>query len=268
MSSRAELRARGQLIDELHQIVQAMKNVAYAELQRIAREQPAAEEAAGALRDARSQLGTWPEAVSPAAPAAWLVIGAERGFCGPLNARLAEATAAQPGGTVFAAGQRLAESLSGRAGLVVLPGCAGIDEVDASVQAWLETLAGAEQPLRTLRLRLMTAGGVADRPLLDDTGPDGPGIAGRPATWLRPEALHAALQRQSAQTALRLSLLEALGQENRQRLTQMQQAQDHLDRLRVALGRRLAAQHQADITTELETLISAMDGQRALSRRA
>jgi len=79
---------------------------------------------------------------------------------------------------------------------------------------------------------------------------------GPPFHYLPMPMLRALLQRQAIRLLVQAALNESLEQENRSRLTQMQLADEHLERLGYSLRRRQAAQRQADITNELETLMS------------
>ncbi|MCY1307820.1 alternate F1F0 ATPase, F1 subunit gamma [compost metagenome] len=55
------------------------------------------------------------------------------------------------------------------------------------------------------------------------------------------------------------ALYQSLQQENRWRLAQMERAQDHLEESRRQLDRRYFRQRQAEMTTELEMLMSSLD---------
>lgn len=268
MSTPTALRERIALLAELRQIVQAMKNLAYAELQRLEHRRPALVAARDAVLQALAALA--PEA--PALPASkrpapgvdWLVIGAERGFCGAFGARLAQAVverhATEPGARIRVAGRRVAELLAG-SGIAFdpLPGCAAIDELRPTLQAWI----AAFDPKR--ELWLLASGGAAIEtrrlwPRPEENGPAPRAGGARPLSNLAPEALRAGLRRQALHLLLEAGLVTSLEQENHSRLAQMQRAQEHLDELGIALRRRVARARQAQITDELETLMSAQDG--------
>lgn len=82
--------------------------------------------------------------------------------------------------------------------------------------------------------------------------------ASAPMHYLPLPVLTGALTQQLLQLRLRTALLAALAQENHARLAQMQRAQDHLDELGRSLRQRYAQQRQAQITDELETLMSSI----------
>lgn len=289
MTAQLQLRERAALLGDLRQIVQAMKNLAMAELQRLQRSQPALAEAQTTLEAAWVQLADpapRPEGAR-AEDRIWLVIGAERGFCGAFNAHLADAVStlqARPGQTLWLAGQRLADAWQAsrpagapEAPVRVLPGCGALDEAEPVLAAWLQAAseamavpAGAQRTVWLLSTgaaglqaqRLLPAPGAA-RPWPDDetaapaaTGATPPGTPVR--LGLPRPVLMAAVLHQTVRVQLRAALETSLVQENHARLAQMQRAQDHLDELAADLRRRWAGLRQADITNELELLTAAL----------
>ncbi|MBX3605497.1 MAG: F0F1 ATP synthase subunit gamma [Piscinibacter sp.] len=273
MSGQHALRERERLLGELRQIVQAMKNLAFAELQRVSRAQPALVEARAALQRALHALPADDEDTRSARATTWLVVGAERGFCGAFNARLVEAMlsrrAAEPAARWLVAGTRLGALLPADLPVVALPGCAALDEADAALDAWSLALVHELQAGRSLRLLHHGETELLSVPLWprpEDDGVQTHGVADTGVAPLRQLALPAlwsALRRQMLRLRLLGALQASLEQENRWRLAQMQRAQDHLDELGRQLRRRRAALRQADITNELETLNSSLE--RALA---
>lgn len=257
---------RRELLAELRQIVQAMKNLAFAELQRVGRVLPAQAQARDAVRQGLASLPTGAVARGPATHvAAWLVIGAERGLCGAFNARLAQEVAGltpqDPAPAVLVASHRLAESLDALPGIQPVPGCPGLEDADAVLDAWVArilaaTAAGGEAWL----LATQESGPVRRRlwPWQPDAAPGG--VVDAPWRLLPLPDLATALERQWLRLELQAALLASLEEENRWRLAQMQRAQDHLDELAATLRQQLARLRQADITNELETLVASQPG--------
>lgn len=295
MSAQLQLRERATLLADLRQIVQAMKNLAMAELQRLQRSQPALAEAQQTLDAAWARLAGGDAAVADIGAATdrcWLVIGAERGFCGAFNAHLADAVAtlaAQPGQTVWLASRRLADAWQAGAGqgattLRVLPGCAALDEAEPVLDAWLAAatdaattragqavwlLSTGAEGLRCQRLLpapgapqpwgAVTADAAGAAPVPPAAPPRRSPGADRPVHLGLPRpVLLAAVLHQAVRVQLRAALETSLVQENHARLAQMQRAQDHLDELAADLRRRWASLRQSDITNELEILTSAL----------
>lgn len=274
MSGQDALRKRAALLSELHESVQAMKNVALAELQRLTHQGPALARALTIVAEGLAQCGEATPAAGPSPPQparmSWLVIGAERGFCGPFNARLLEAARAlrhaDPGTRVLLASRRAGTQLdSSDDGIVVLPGCAAVEDMAVALDGWLAVLAEDMQDGRVIWLLHTNGTGVVRRRLLpapDLTSvvarPAAPAGAVPPAHYLPLPVLRAALLRQVVRLLVQAALNASLEHENRARLTQMQLAQEHLEKLGNTLRRRQATLRQADITSELETLANVM----------
>ncbi|MBV8273440.1 MAG: F0F1 ATP synthase subunit gamma [Cupriavidus sp.] len=278
MSNQEAFRKRAALLTELHEIVQAMKNVAAAELLRLTRERQTLTQALGAVAGGLARCSEMrPLDVTPpphTARASWLVIGAERGFCGTFNARLLQAMQAlldaDPQARVLLASRRMGDHLAdhldpadGR--YVIIPGCAAVEDTAAALDCWLPALEAEARDGRTIWMLHTADQGFARRRLLpvpDLAGiasePDIQGASGPPAHYLPAPVLRAALRHQAFRLFVQAALYESLEHENRSRLTQMQLAHEHLDRLGQTLRQRQAAQRQADITNELETLTSVL----------
>jgi F-type H+-transporting ATPase subunit gamma len=273
MSATGALRERAALLAELHQIVQAMKNLAFAELQRVTRYGPAQAQARDRVLQALSALHSAapqaPVARASTLPITWLAIGSERGFCGAFNACLVEEIAglrrADPQARLLVAGRRLHDLLGDLTDATVLTGCASIDDADEALDDWMRAL--TEEMPRCRELWLLHAGeaGIARLRLLPE--PVAPshayskaGSRTAPMHYLPLHALRPSLVHQALHLLLQGGLCASLKHENHWRLSQMQRAQDHLDGLGRALDRRYASLRQADITNELETLMSSAQG--------
>jgi len=250
--------------------VQAMKNIAFAELQHVSRVLPAQALAYETVLQSLCALPSQPETALAAprssAPVAWLVVGAERGFCGAFNARLAAQVAAlrheDPTARLFIAGERLYQLAQSEAHeAVLLGGCAAIEDADNVLDEWLAALAREAPRCREVWLLYAEENAMARRRLLPEpSAPASAPVAGAdaPMHYLPPAALRRALVQQCVRLLLQTGLFTSLKQENRWRLAQMQHAQDHLEELGQALRKRRAALRQADITNEQETLMSSV----------
>jgi len=264
MKSRHELRERAKLLEELLDIIQAMKNIALAQVQRIAREMPALAQATGAVAQALADVGVAAHKEAHG-PACWLVIGAERGFCGAFNAHLVAAVLAllqeDRDIKIWAASRRLVELLRD-AGVEAqpLPGCAALEDAASVLDDWLGALSTAA--IGEIWLMNSAAGGIQRRQLLPHPElpviPTGTSCWHAPISYLPVPVVCTALERQAARLLLQSALYESLHEENHGRLAQMQFAQDHLEDLARALTLQTARQRQAEITNELETLTSSL----------
>jgi len=275
MSARSEMRERADLLSELRQIVQAMKNVAFAELQRVTRALPALDEARESVLRALDSVRQDPALAQPqpvVAPGTlWLAIGADRGFCGAFNARLAAAIEKlrcdDPQARVLIASRRLAELVDGTTPQIAsIAGCSSIEDAYPALEGWLAAIDRAAADAREVRLLHVGEEGIAIRRLLPalEAPRDAHGARqtrteiGKPLHYLPLPDLRSALVRQAVRLLVQTGLYRSLEQENRARLVQMQRAQDHLDELGRKLRRRYAVVRQAEITNELELLMTSI----------
>lgn len=272
--SRNQLRERVELLSDLRQIVQAMKNVAFAELQRISRALPALAEARRTVTEALSSLPEPRSSSRPiqnSGPGVCLAIGADRGFCGAFNARLSsrveELRRSDLHLQVLIAGHRLAELMDGGATqIATIAGCSSIEDADPVLEDWQGAFDRAASSGRDFRLLYNSEEGIVQRRLLPVPEMPREAVAaplhelriGTPLTYLPLPVLRRALVRQAVRLVAQTSLFQSLEQENRARLVQMQLAQDHLDELGRKLRRRSAALRQSEITNELEILMTSI----------
>jgi len=266
--SGVELRERLVLLDELRQIVTAMRNLAYAELQRLNRIQAACAKAEQAVASALADTLRGGNIVEPRhTSAVWLVIGAERGFCGGFNDQLADALPAlqsqHPDAQWMIAGARLqqrVESLMPEA--VWLTGCTGVADAPACVDAWLSQLAmpapSDSRPAPSLWLMHHAEHGLAQRRLLPLPDLPPPSAGPRPMRYVPCAGLLPKLLAEMIRVALLDALHRSLQQENHWRLVQMQRAQDYLNEAGTRTRRRYFRERQSAITSELETLMSSV----------
>jgi len=273
VSGQSELRERAQLLSELRQIVQAMKNVAFAELQRVSHALPALvlarETVLCALDSVSDDPGTQQAAPACSQPALWLVIGAERGFCGAFNSRLVAAIddlrRDDPQARLMIAGRKLADLLDGHTqGFVAIAGCSSIEDAYPALDSWLAAVGSNAQGAREAGLLYLSEPGPVRCRLLPAPEPMRRGDdakqgcrIGTPLHYLPVPVLRSALLRQAARLLLQTGLYHSLEQENHARVMQMQRAQDHLEELGRLLRRRYARLRQAEITNELEILMTS-----------
>lgn len=259
MSGETALRERAVLLDELRQIVQSMKNLAFAELQRVSHKRQAQAQAREALQKAQLCLPLLSASRVVTSPISCLVIGAERGFCGafntPLLTHMHNWSAQCLRVTWLVASHRVLLQLEGmEQHVVALPGCAASEEAEAVLDAWLLEVDNAVARGEQVWLMHVGAQGVQKQCLWPSSVVVSP--AGTPAvkTYLPAAVVHDALARQSLRLTLQGALYESLEQENHWRLAQMQRAQDHLLELERVLRLSYTNLRQSNITNELETL--------------
>ncbi len=272
MSARRRMAARLETYGEVRAILAAIKNMALAELHRLAGLHENQRRAMRTVERAAADFVAFhPPLDGEAALQACIVVGSERGFCGEFNAALAQAASARHahGERVLLVGTRLAERAA-QLDLTLdsVPGANVTEELAPTLErvlAWVE------------RAQDEAAGGTTQvSALLQD--PDAPRLLQRtlvplPLPQARVPAERAQRQaypprltlppqrflRALADQALMLSLHEvfsvSLIAENRRRLTHMEGALRRLDETTAVLGRRMHAARQEEITQEIEVIM-------------
>lgn len=262
--SGAALREHLRLLADLGKIVGAMRNLAYAEVQRLSRMMTAQAQAEQVLLQAMADC--LPENEESEKQAIWLMIGSERGFCGGFNDHVLEAwpalAARYPDAIWYTAGERLCQravSLIPKAGALL--GCSTAEEAAECVESWIESLLPITNasPDAALLVLHHTEHGLYEGQILPQPKLPAPCKGSAPLRTLATHILQSRLQAEWLRTSLTGALYQSLQQENRWRLAQMQRAQDHLDEASAHLKQAYFRQRQADITSELETLMSSLD---------
>lgn len=272
MSQRREIEARLGLYDDLSGIMRAMRSFALAELHRVTRRE-------AAQREVVETLAATLEDMAPALPVrppgkgdVWLLFGSVRGFCGSFNDDVARAWRAAAGmdSPAVVVGERLAAGIDGHGARFAVPGPIGALDAAAAVDRILLALGEARQRLpgeaglmicfrdetvarseRLLPLALPVAGGGTCLPLTQEP-------VGRVAEQVTEHYLfHALLAR----------LLHAIRMENRMRLTQMENALQHLNRGSEELKRRRNRLRQEEIVEEIEVMVAKRDTTERMGRR-
>ncbi|KAI3600644.1 hypothetical protein D8I24_4402 [Cupriavidus necator H850] len=253
------------MLDELRQIVRAMKNLAFAELHRVGRALPAQEVAEQTVLHALADIVV-PEPAAEEGRQLWLAIGADRGFCGGFNDHLAVAVAAEhvraPAAVWLVAGARLRQRLEDRLPEATwLPGCATSEEASNCVDTWLDAvLSYLDAPAAPVfHVLHHTEAGPAARRLLPMPALPAPHPGSPPHRYVARSVLMPGLVSEMLRVALLGALYQSLQQENRWRLAQMERARDHLEESARQLERIHFRERQTQITTELETLMSSLD---------
>ncbi len=264
MSRRRDVQSRIESLNEIHGIMDSMKNLAMMEARKLAHyhdtQQRVVASISHALNDVRQHYAA--EAPTTDAPPLYLLFGSERGFCGAYNEQLIELLAQQPGheqAPLIGVGARLADPLlRDYPHAVCLPGAAVADEV-APV---LATVAQALNRLRLERgpLRLAVIHFQPDShephcrpalpPLENITDQGLPPLINLPPAQLLGELLEHYLF-----AVTHAWLFAALLAENQRRMQHLDQAGHHLERQVDDLGRRRNVLRQEEIIEEIEVIL-------------
>ena len=260
--SQALLRRRAILLDELRQIVSAMRNMSVAALQRLGKAAEVELEAERLLTQALADLDT--QLPPPTGIEVCLVIGSERGFCGGFNDRIAEFAkiyaAERPNMRCYVAGSRLLPLLENEwPNFTILAGCADMEDASAAVADWLALLLPDNVNWPPLTVIFHDEEGVKARSLfpLPPLPKSSKGAA--PLHYLELSHLKAGLMSEWLRLVLLSTLTRSLTVEHRWRLNQMQRADHYLEEAGIKLKGKMQRQRQNEITVELENLMSALE---------
>ena len=263
-----ELGRRIEALDELDEILTAMRSLAFIEVRRLADGAQRRHDTIQAIETAVADLAAhFPHVLPSARPAFELTValGSERGLCGDHNERIAtalEQAERAPGDELLAVGAQLAQRLDERAVThAALPGPAMDEDVP---QALAGIVAAVEERTRSGReaipgLRVLHLDGDGEVRLrqvwpMPDL-PAEPRWRGRPDRLIEPRTLFASLVDHYVFTALEVALRASLLAENRKRLDQMSAAIDRLRERQDGLARDRRRARQEAITEEIEVIL-------------
>jgi F-type H+-transporting ATPase subunit gamma len=268
MSARRKMAARLETYGEVRAILAAIKNMALAELHRLAGLHEDQRRAMRTVERAAADFVAFhPPLRGDGALQACIVVGSERGFCGEFNAPLAQAASARHahGERVLLVGSRLAErAAQAELALDSIPGANVTEELAPTLErvlAWLERTQ-REAPGGAARVSALLQDPDAPRllqrtlvPLPRPAADAAPRYADAPRLTLPPPALLRALADQALMLSLHELFSVSLIAENRRRLEHMEGALRRLDETTAVLGRRMHAARQEDITQEIEVIM-------------
>ena len=271
MTRRRTLEQHRHSLAEIRGIMNSMKTLAYLETRKLARFLDAQQAVVSSIDAAAADLlGFHPDILPEARTAtpAFLLIGADRGFCGDFNRALlrqlesTRQTDPSVGPAVIAIGRKL-HTLLGRDARVVarVDGAAVVEEITAVLNRLADEIISLQQEHKTLEVFCIYHGsedGVVTQRLL----PPFEGLAHKPQSFphppmlnLSPAALLAALTDQYLFAALHAMLYTSLMMENHHRLTHLGGAVKHLDDQEEDLARQSNTLRQEEIIEEIEVIL-------------
>lgn len=261
MSRTAELKNRIHSLNDIEAILGAMKSLAVIEMNKvgrvIARLERMQETISSALADFESHYSRDRKA-SPTATLC-LLIGSERGFCGPFNERvidaLLEAHKAGRVQKVITVGRKLTLKLEGKVPVeLALSGPNSAEEIPA-VLGELSTKLIPFAGERWMFVHNDGGGPLTSMPLEQKILSPASRHTSAPHLNMKPELLHAQLLEQHLYSVLNTALYISFYGENRERLQHMEGALNHIEKDGSDLLRKLNGRRQEDITEELEILM-------------
>lgn len=270
MTARRDLGLRLEGLDDIREIMGAMKTMALLEIRKLSRFIACQQRVARSLDAVAADfLHAHPQpAMSETAGELCVLIGSERGFCGDFNGALLDAfdahQAAKPAGCeipLIAVGYRLGMLLERRPQVLAqVAGATVAEEVEPVLIKLMDALTGARAGDSTLRLTVIhqaAAGGVQVVALTPfrhhGAGPRS--IRAAPMLYLQPDAFLSRFTGQYLSAQLQQMFFDSLMAESQRRQQHMEQAIQHLDEQCTRLQRRRNALRQEEITEEIEIIL-------------
>ena len=273
MTSRRQVEVHRHSLGEIRAIVNAMKNLAYMEVRKLARFLDAQNAVVSTLETVAADfVSAYPDAMPDTAAfhQAYLLIGSERGFCGDFNEALLRGI--EPGQGVVGAGQspalivtghKLHTLLADHAGAAAfLDGASVAEEVPALLRRVVETVAELQGRRGALSLlAVYQAGnnrGIVRQQILPpfqhylhqpERFPEPPILNLPPADFLVELSDHYLF------AALHQIFYTSLMAENERRVQHLDAAVDQLDERTIDLQRQANALRQEEIIEEIEVIL-------------
>ena len=264
MSKRRDVEERIASLQDIHGIMDSMKNLAMMETRKLARYHESQQQVVAsiglALNAARQHFAS--EANWSEIPPVYLLVGSERGFCGAYNEQVLAALAQQADhdtAPLIAIGSRLASPMQ-RAypRAVCLPGAAVADEIDEVLAALATTLNQLRQEHGPLRLEVIHFQPDVQQAHCQSALPPLEAAAGAklaPIINIPPPQLLGALLEQYLFALTHAWLFESLMAENQRRVQHLDQAGHHLEQRMDELGKRRNMLRQEEIIEEIEVIL-------------
>lgn len=271
MTRRRTLEQHRHSLAEIRGIMNSMKTLAYLETRKLARFLDAQQAVVSTIEAAAEDFLSFHPDILPEAQAAtpvFLLIGADRGFCGDFNRALlrhleAIRQADSPGDPIVVAIGRKLHVLLDRDVQVAarVDGATVVEEITAVLNRLVDEIISLQQQHKALDVFCIYHGsedGVVMQRLL----PPFEGFTHQPQSFphppllnLSPAALLAALTDQYLFAALHAMLYTSLMMENHHRVTHLEGAVKHLDDQSEDLARQSNALRQEEIIEEIEVIL-------------
>ena len=264
MSKRREVERRIEALNEIHGIMNSMKNLAIMEVRKLgryhARQQRVVDAIGHALNDVRRHY--LPETPTADLPPVYLLFGSERGFCGAYNQQLLELLARQPDhrqAPLIGVGARLAEPLQrDYPHAVCLPGASVAIEVGAVLATVIVTLNRLREEHGPLHLEVIHFLPDSQEPCCQPVLPplhNASAQGSAPLINLPPQQLLGELLEHYIFALTYTWFFAALMSENQRRVQHLDHAGHHLAHQVEDLGKRRNVLRQEEIIEEIEVIL-------------
>jgi len=273
MGRRRDIDARLESLDDIGKIMRSMRNLSYMETRKLARFIDSQRRVvAGIDTAARDFLVHYPDLLEaiPGAGALYVLIGAERGFCGSFNEEVLRFLKQERAGTegerplLVAVGTKLAATLERDPRLAEsIPGASAAEEVPAVLNRLVQTLNRLTAERGALNVTVLNWDAGTDQvvsvsvlpPFQVSRGPTRRGGPFPPRLNLPPERFLALLIEHFLFAALHELLYSSLMAEHQQRVRHLEGALGRVDDRVQELTLRRNTLRQEEITEEIELIL-------------
>lgn len=270
MSRRREIDARLAALDDIGNVMGAMKNLALMEMHKLGRRIPPQRRAVQSIEEAAADLvGSFPGLIETPRRIVYLAVGSERGFCGDFNEAVAAALRSQETGParVVAVGRRLWSKLElSPDALSCLDGPSVAEEVEGTLGRLMRALASDGAGMRgAASLTVLHHRSGETGVSVSQFAPFSPALAPArrgaypPALHVPPQSLLPELVKQYLFAALSAILYDSLLAESSRRLQHMDNALRRIDTRRAELRLKRNFLRQEEITEEIELIMLSAD---------
>lgn len=279
MSSSRDLEIRLGSLNEIKEIMSAMKNLSLMEVHKLGRFLENQRRVIDSIEAAAADLLQFHRTLFPESATCrdfYLLVGSERGFCGDFNEALLRAFeshgAAAQKHSVVVVGAKLATKLTGDTRLrATISGASVVEEIDGVLIGLMNALIGipargaSDAPLRLTVLHHQPGQGPVAVTLLQPWQPrplQGKRHSHAPLLYLQPQLFLTGLVEQYLFAELHELLYSSLLAENQRRMQHMDAAVRRLEETCAELVRTRNILRQEEITEEIEVIMLSVEALR------
>ncbi len=279
MSKRHDIETQLGSLNEIKEIMNAMKNLSLMEVHKLARFLESQRKVVGSIEAAAADFLQFHRALFSGVEKfreLYLLVGSERGFCGDFNEALIRAfegrSAAAREISLVTVGAKLAAKLGNDARLrAAIDGASAVEEVDAVLVKLMQAVTGPrvpggfDGPLRLTVLHQQPENEHVAVTVLQPLQPaslKSKPYAHAPLLYLQPRSFLSGLLDQYLFAALHELLYSSLMAENQRRLQHMDSAVRRLEKTATELLRKRNSLRQEEITEEIEVIMLSVEAFR------
>lgn len=272
MSSHRKVQQQIRLFTDLHDVLDAMRNVALLEISKLTHAQEHGRLLLVAIDNAAQLAAAYhpASAAEKSSKRLYVVLGSERGFCSDFNTRVLQrwnaVVADAPDAEYIVVGQALADKMEGsRKPLAIFPGASTAEELGSVLLDVVRRVAEwqrAEADALTVSILSNDSDGPIAAPILPFAWPERSRTVSTPSLLLSPDVFVRRFTDYYVDAKLHDAFATSLLAENRARLQHITAALNRLDERLGDLSRRLRRLRREEITEEVETILVAVEATR------